>query len=389
MKERLKNGIIFLGILAMIFGNMTLPVQAADSDYVVIGGVLADYNGSGSKLEIPEGVTSIDDEFFDINRDELKQIKEIYLPASFKSIKGLYLSAYENLESITVHKDNKYFSSENGVLYNKDKTQLIKYPIKKQDKEFTTSSKTKILAAQAIQGNKYLQKLTLGMAVTTINNESISNCANLKSITLSKSVKTINANGILYNQKLAEIKVNSQNKYFTDVNGVLFNKKKTILVKYPENKKGTKYIIPSTVTTIGYRAFSRNENLEKVTLGKKVKIVKGKAFYICKNLKEVVTNDALTSIGNFSFASSGKLQKITFKKGLKKIGNNAFSDCVSLKNVTFKADLKTLGSNVFKGCTSLKQVSMPVSAKTATTINNTGKNIIKITVNSKNIILNF
>ena len=55
---------------------------------------------------------------------------------------------------------------------------------------------------------------------------------------------------------LASIRVASDNPNYIGIDGVLFNKDKTMIVVYPEGKDGSEYTIPNSVTTIGESAFS-------------------------------------------------------------------------------------------------------------------------------------
>ncbi len=54
---------------------------------------------------------------------------------------------------------------------------------------------------------------------------------------------------------LIGIEVGAGNVNYTDVNGVLFNKQRTELIKYPESKEGINYTIPDSITSIGKFAF--------------------------------------------------------------------------------------------------------------------------------------
>lgn len=108
--------------------------------------------------------------------------------------------------------------------------------------------------------------------------------AELKSITIPKNVKKIGEQ-VFYANPIKAFKVNKDSKYFSAKDGVLFNKKKTALIAYPEKKTDKSYTIPSTVKTINSRVFfcdeagiGGNHYLNKLTVPKSVTTIKDSAF---------------------------------------------------------------------------------------------------------------
>lgn len=78
-----------------------------------------------------------------------------------------------------------------------------------------------------------------------------------------------------------------------------FNKSKTKLVWYPQNKKGNSYKLPAKVKEIGTKAFSYNKNIKRITLSSVKKVDFG-VFLNC-NLQKVTIPRRVTSIANYSF----------------------------------------------------------------------------------------
>jgi len=121
---------------------------------------------------------------------------------------------------------------------------------------------------------------------------------NLKSVTIPPSVTSIDEMAFLrlylhypYDQhrSLESIIVDEMNLYFSSEDGVLFNKDKTILLRYPENKKDTSYAIPFGVIDINEFAFCGNNHLTSVTIPPSVIEVKAITFHRCNNLQTVLT----------------------------------------------------------------------------------------------------
>jgi hypothetical protein len=68
--------------------------------------------------------------------------------------------------------------------------------------------------------------------------------------------------------------VDNQNSAYSSVDGVLFNKNRTVLIQYPAGKQETTYTILGSVTSIGDSAFSGCSNLRTVTVSRKTTIGK-------------------------------------------------------------------------------------------------------------------
>ncbi len=123
--------------------------------------------------------------------------------------------------------------------------------------------------------------------------------------------------------KLRSINVSPQNKHFSSVNGVLFNKDKTILHCYPQNKVGKTYIIPSTVQEIGEGAFCS-----------------------CKRLKYLTIPDNVMVLGEQSFIYAG-IDRLNIGKGVTKIHNDAICEAF-IGEITVDPDNKNYSS--LDGC---------------------------------------
>ena len=131
-----------------------------------------------------------------------------------------------------------------------------------------------------------LKSISLPESVIEIDNMAFRECVNLTSVTIPAGVKDISPGVFGACLKLTSIMVDEGNTNFTSVDGVLFNKGKTVLVQFPGGKSG-KYIIPSSVNTIYNQAFVGCENLESVSIPADIRKVYWDAFYGCKNLIDV------------------------------------------------------------------------------------------------------
>ena len=189
-------------------------------------------------------------------------LKSVTIPSSVTEIGMWAFTGCTGLKSITVDKNNKNYTSVDGVLFNKDKTRILVYP--------------------SAKGSSYV----IPGSVTYIGGWAFSGCTGLKSVTIPSSVTEIGAGAFSGCTGLKSITVDKNNKNYSSVYGVLFNKNKTKILTYP-NAKGSSYVIPSSVTKIGDSAFEGCTSLKSVTIPNSVTEIGNYAFEGCTGLTSV------------------------------------------------------------------------------------------------------
>lgn len=228
------------------------------------------------------------------------RLRSVTFPSNAEKMDWMMFRYQEYLEEIHVAEENPKYSSQDGVLFNKEKTILIYCPKNKTGfyqvpdsverigtRAFESSKLTeiklpenlKIIEKQAFIYSE-LEKINLPNTVTTIGNRAFINCWNLKEITLPENLEFMGKylfNGCL---GLQRIDISEENRWFSCADGVLLNKDKTELIKYPDGKSG-KYEIPEGVL-----------------------VVKDSAFYGCNKITELTIPESLKKAENNSFADS-------------------------------------------------------------------------------------
>ena len=135
-----------------------------------------------------------------------------------------------------------------------------------------------------------LTSITIPDSVTSIGVQAFTGCSSLMSITIPDSVTSIR---VLFNKPfsycagLTDIQVGEGNLNYTDVNGILFNKEKTVLIAHPAGKTEINYTVPDRVTSISMSAFSGCRNLTSITIGDGVTSIGDGAFDGCSSLSFV------------------------------------------------------------------------------------------------------
>ena len=135
-----------------------------------------------------------------------------------------------------------------------------------------------IIKYSAFQNCTELTEVTFGNSITTIENTAFYYCTSLKQVTIPKSVTNIGGNVFGFCTALTHINVDAANTAYSSENGVLFNKDKTTLLRYPVAKPGATYTVPKSVTCIGENAFGQCTALKELTLSENVSKIESYAF---------------------------------------------------------------------------------------------------------------
>lgn len=162
-------------------------------------------------------------------------------------------------------------------------------------------------------------------------------CDNLKSVNLPSTISKIDCTAFDKCQSLKEINVSNSNSYYTSEDGILFNKDKTKIIRYPAGLENEEYVIPDSVKIVGENAFSYSKYLKNITSMSGVNKLCGYSFEYCENLNNIVLSDNLNTIEYYSFSGCKNLKKIILPSSLTIIGERAFQDCYNLKYIYCRA----------------------------------------------------
>lgn len=146
----------------------------------------SNYGGNAS-LSIPNSVTSIGDWAFYDN----SSFNTLYIGAGLIEIGEQAFSKCENLSNITVSESNSVYSSANGVLYNKNMTQLIAYPPAKNITIFTIPNGVTSIGDWAFYYCSDLTSITIPDSVTSIGKDAVAYCSDLTSVVVGNGIQEI------------------------------------------------------------------------------------------------------------------------------------------------------------------------------------------------------
>ena len=169
-----------------------------------------------------------------------------------------------------------------------------------------------------------IESVTLPDSLTTIEKNAFYNCEKLKSVTIPPNVSSIGLAAFvegLSESSLTEIKVDPENPYFSEKDGVVFSKDGTKLIVFPSGRSGD-YQIPDGTVSVGDYAFYYCVNVSSITVPGSVRSLGEGAFGNCSSLTKAVLNEGLEEIGEYAFQSSSGIRDIIIPASVKSVGKN-------------------------------------------------------------------
>lgn len=344
-------------------------------------------------VTIPESVNNIGTDAF----SDCVSLTDLTIPRNVAVIGAAAFAGCTKLTNIVVKEASAFFTSADGVLFDKTESRLVAYPAGKRGPYIIPSGVTSIdskafffstfltsvtipegvvaiefstfenctrltnimlpnsltrIESQAFKDCHALRGVKFPNDMTKIGTDAFSDCTSLTKLVIPISVKAIGAAAFAGCAKLTEIVVDEGSAFFTTVHGVLFDKTQSRLLWYPISKRGP-YIIPNTVTTIDNRAFYFCAALTSVTIPYGVSVVGYSTFEDCTSLTNVTLPDSLSSIAIQAFNDCHALKSVRIPNRVTKIEPDAFSDCTSLTSLTIPNRVTDVGASAFAGCTNL------------------------------------
>ena len=324
------------------------------------------HNDSIITVEIQNGITSIPNAGFGY----YKNLKEISIPESLEKIDGF---KSQNLEKIQVDPNNKNYSDSNGILFNKDKTEIIYYPPAKIEASYQIPETVTTIGSDAFYWCQNLVNIEMPEKLTRIGDYAFYSCTKLTNVTIPKSVERIGTAAFLYCNSLTSIEVsenvqyieseafskcdnlqtihvNQNNSNYSSQEGVLFNKNKNILMCYPGGKQASTYDIPETVTVIDDYAFSHSNHVTSIKVPDNVTKIGVRAFESCDSLRSINIPTNLTKIRSGMFYDCWNLANMTIPENITSIESQAFEGCRNLIINEIPQSVTSIGKDAFKDC---------------------------------------
>ena len=207
-----------------------------------------------------------------------------------------------------------------------------------------------------------LETVRIPDSVQQIGRIAFLDCSSLTDVAIPKNTEYIGEDAFTGCDSLQSLNVDPDNSEYSSVDGVLFNRDQTELIRYPQAKQGG-YRIPETVTDLLPGSFMDSTGLTDMEIHGGIKCIPASMFLFCRELKHVVIGDGVESIEDSAFSGCISLESITVPDSVKEIGNMAFEACNSLSGIRLPDDLTAISTALFVDCRALKEVKIPEGVK--------------------------
>ncbi|EDR22642.1 hypothetical protein, conserved [Entamoeba dispar SAW760] len=192
-----------------------------------------------------------------------------------------------------------------------------------------------------------LTSIDIPTSINEIRNECFYECTSLKSINIPSSISKLGYDCFYGCTSL--ISINIDNLQYISEERIFMNEPVLVSIKIPENlqiingkniekKDINKFIIPSSITKLGY-----------------------KCFYKCSSLTSINISSSVSKLGDHCFQECSSLTSINIPSSVSKLGEDCFYECYLLKSINIPTSISKIGNWCFKYCSSLKSINIPSS----------------------------
>ena len=322
-------------------------------------------------ISLPDGLLLIDRNVF----YSCSSLTSVTIPKSVTAIGEDAFRGAESLREIIVESGNSYYCSDNGALYNFEKTTLVRCPEGKKDYEIPAGVIT--IGTHAFFGCSRLTSVFIPEGVTSVGKGAFNGCSGLTSITLPKSLTSIDGYAFCYCGSLTSISIPDG---ITSISEYTFYRCSAL----------TTITIPESVTSIGNSAFVACSSLTSISIPESVTSIGNFAFDECERLTDIIVEignkhycsengvlynfdktilkrcpeakeecdilESVTSIDDFAFYSCSRLSIVTIPESVTSIGNSAFGGC-GMTSITIPKGVTFIGISGFYNCSFLTEIT--------------------------------
>ena len=311
----------------------------------------------------------------------VRNLRDVELGASVETIEDGAITGSPDFTRFAVDSNNpNYTADAEGIIYTKNKEELVLYPSGRAG-EYSTLPTTKKIRKRAFYYAQKVTKVNFNSALEDIDNDAFQVTTALNEITFAapSSLKRIGT-WVFYMSGLTKLELPASLK---EIGSTAFSKN--------NNLKTVTVAANSQLESIGTSAFSDNSNLESFTFegSTALKTIRGNAFSNDTKLASFDVPANVETINKAAFEGTTSMKHVTFQAPakIKTIGEGAFQNASALENIDLPEGLLEIKKDAFNKCTSLTEIGIP---STVTTIDPTGfqqaENLEKFTVNKNNTV---
>lgn len=306
---------------------------------------------NASVYKVPDGVESIDQAAFaqvngltaiELNGvkklakgafDKAVKLRNVLLGPSVDTIEDGAFGGNNDLAAFDVDPANPNYTADNGVIYTKNKEELVLFPAGKAG-EYTTLPTTKKIRNRAFYYAQKVTKVTFNSNLEIIDNDAFQATTKLANITFEAPAKIKTIGTFAF-----------QGSGLTELN------------------------IPASLEVVSWSAFGSTK-LKKVTVadGSQLQSINKAAFNGCKDLAEFTFegSSTLNKIQEDAFSGDDKLKSFVIPEKVTVLERGAFNGASGLETITFKqpATMTIIGEGAFQNAKALKRIELPSTVTT-------------------------
>ena len=359
------EGVVYIGRRAFSYSNVEIVHLPNSLDEI---GEDAFYSCNQlTQITLPDGLEYIGESAF----CNCRKLESVRIPKTVKNIGYYAFDCYnyyqENygIKSIEVDPENKVYASENGVLFDKAMTELIKYPSGKKDKSYAVPEGVVTISDRAFNSCPEISSVTLPQSVAYIGSYAFYECGKLIDIDLPKSVETIGEGAFADCSNLESIVIPDG---IISINNATFRncyRMSSVVLPsgiveigdgaFEDCHRLEQISLPGDLIVIGKWAFD-NTGLSQLTLPKGLIAIGDSAFRNC-NISALKVPDSVDYIGRGAFAECSGLVKAELPDGFSLINSETFFRCERLTEIILPDSIKMVGDSAFSNCVSLTDVN--------------------------------
>ena len=306
---------------------------------------------NASVYKVPDGVESIEQAAFaqvngltaiELNGvkklakgafDKAVKLRNVLLGPSVDTIEDGAFGGNNDLAAFDVDPANPNYAADNGVIYTKNKEELVLFPAGKAG-EYTTLSTTKKIRNRAFYYAQKVTKVNFNSNLEIIDNDAFQATTKLANITFEAPAKIKTIGTFAF-----------QGSGLTELN------------------------IPASLEVVSWSAFGSTK-LKKVTVadGSQLQSINKAAFNGCKDLEEFTFegSSTLNKIQEDAFSGDDKLKSFVIPEKITVLERGAFNGASGLETITFKqpATMTIIGEGAFQYAKALKRIELPSTVTT-------------------------
>lgn len=332
-----KGKIIFYNITSA--ANLTLEVTYKGTDYD------ASLNEYSTAVVIPDSIEHLGKTYVVTTIGEnafrnCERLSSVTVPASVISIEKNAFSNCKGLNSVTLPASlgiikQEAFSGCSGLL------------------AFTLPTAIKVITEKTFSGCSKLKNVLIPASVNMIEVQAFAGCA-IDTLFIPASVDYIDESSFIGCKNLMALNVDTLNKRFASIDGLLFDKSITELLRCGEGN--IKVAIPDSVSKIGSYAFYGCDKLVSINLPDSTKSIRSYAFSECTQLSTFTIPSTVLYLEFGAFMGCSGLISITIPTSITTIGERTFYNCKTLPEITIPSTVKEIGKQAFYGCVKMANV---------------------------------